>query len=723
MDNHSILDSARLYASLGWRVLPVLGKVPRGEAWQDKAANENVDKLFTSQSSDGVGVLLGPRSGIIDVDCDSEEAENNLMVLFGGEIPNTPQFKSKRGSHFIFKWREGLPEKAVFKLDGIEFRIGNGGKAAQTVFPPSGGRTWENDCQVNVIEFPHWEKVLKRYAENQKPKKFKPVNGSPSPRYGDGETLNVPRWLAKHGKEIIGRTDGKDATRWHIECPGIALHTTKNAWRDCCVTQKDDGTLGGLCLHQSCGMSDWANLRDAIGPLEYSDYHEPQPESGDVDISGILNPKPKTKAKVEPQPEVKPPEPKKDFNIFPADCLEVPGLIGQIMAYNARTVIYPRTELALAGALALMSAITGRKIADRWGLRTNAYFVGLCNSGGGKAHAKQINSRILGTLGKDSMIMPKPKSGSGLVSSLRDSPASLLQVDELADWLEIMKNPQKSPHTYEILGLMKEVYSEAKTESWKPAGYADAKKNPVINSPHLSFYGVAPMQVFWQSLTKQNLTDGLVGRLLTIESTTENISNDEMADESPPESLLKSVATWLDFTPGDGNLNSINYRVVKIQHTSKAWDRYREHGKRTEKRRENESEEAYAIWCRTPEKTGKLAMLRACSRVLPGAGGVLPTVELEDVEWAIRLSNWVARTMIDRARLYVSENQTESSLNAILRLLDDWRSMEWIGQKIRGMKRKEREEILRSAVADEMVEQKITPTAGKPKTEFRRLRP
>jgi hypothetical protein len=411
---------------------------------------------------------------------------------------------------------------------------------------------------------------------------------------------------------------------------------------------------------------------------------------------------------------------KKPLNPFPVECLEVPGLIGEIMSYNAITAIYPRTELALAGALALMSVVTGRKIADRWGLRTNAYFVGLCNSGGGKAHAKQINSRILGTIGKDSMIMAKPKSGSGLVSSLRDSPASLLQVDELADWLEIMKNPQKSPHTYEILGLMKEVYSESKTESWKPAGYADAKKNPVINSPHMAFYGVAPMQVFWQSLTKQNLTDGLVGRLLTIESTTENISNDEMADDPPPDSLLNAVKTWIEFAPGDGNLASINYRVVKLQHTGEAWRRYREHGKKTEKRREYESEEAYAIWCRTPEKTGKLALLRACSRTLP-IGGVLPVVEIDDVEWAVKLSNWVARTMIERASLYVAENQVESNLNTILRLLDDWRSLEWLGQKIRGIKPKERKDILRDAIADEIIETRVVDTGKKPRHEFRRL--
>jgi len=569
-----------------------------------------------------------------------------------------------------------------------------------------------------VQEFTVWNKVLSQYKENNKPKAFKKNSVCQTPTYGDNETLNVPRWLAKHGREIIDSDTVKGGlTRWFIECPDIALHTSKNAVKDCCITQDGSGKLGGHCFHMSCGMSDWGALREAIGGLEYSDYHEEEPIDASVNLNDFCKPKEVVQVEVVQQPETKKAvEPL--VNKLPSECLKAGGIIDEVTAYNAETAIYQRPELALAGALALMSLITGRKVEDRWELRTNAYFIGLCNSGGGKSHAKQVNNRILGALSKHDLLMPKPKSGSGVVSYLRDNPASILQVDELSDWLETMRNPQKSPHTYEILSLLKELFSESTNTSWKPAAYADAKKNPTINNPHLTFYGVAPSSQFWQSLTKQNLTDGLVGRLLAFESVGKNESNDNANKSKPPESLLEQVRAWIEFIPGSGMFSSVNPEPAKIQHTEEAWKRYREHGKKTERSRCGETEESYALWCRTPEKTGKLAMLKACSRTLP-IGGVLPVVEIDDVEWAIKLSNWITRNMLEKSGLYVAENQVESNLLRLLRACSDWTGKGQLTRKTQWLKARERDELIRDAITSERLEQRTVETSGMARTEFR----
>jgi hypothetical protein len=711
---NNIIEAAELYAQLCWHVLPVLGKVPQGEAWQEHATATNVKALFERHNFDGVGVLLGWKSGIIDVECDNEEAEETLLELLGGELPNTPKFRSARGCHYLFRWREGLPKKAVFKIGQLEFRTGNGA-ASQSVFPPSPGRVWEIEPATPVAEFPAWEEAIRRHEEAKSPSKpTRMPTGNYFPHSPSDEALDVVKWLQSRGVEILGGDQTADgAKRWFITCPELGRHTGKNAARDCCITQEASGKLGGHCFHQSCGMDSWDALKRRIGEPTRADY-QAEREEVPVDLSGFM---------VEPVAQEESCElPPQSFRL-PQECLEVPGLIGQLIEYNLETALYPRPELALAGALSLMSLITGRKVEDRWELRTNLYTVGLCSSGGGKSHAKKVNNKILGLLGKSDMVIAKPKSGSGLVSSIRETPAGLLQVDELADWLEIMKSPQKSPHTYEILGILKEVYSETSNEFWKPAGYADAKKNPTINCPHLVMYGVAPAGVFWQSLTKQNLTDGLVGRLLVVESIGENESNDYCETKPPGESLMDGVRAWLNFSPDGGGMFGpmFSAKPVRLQHTEEAWRRYREHGKRTEKRREEESEEAYAIWCRTPEKTGKLALLRACSRVTPG-GGALPAIEIEDVEWAIKVSNWVTRTMLRHAGLYVAENQVESNLLRLLRLLDDWRSREWLGQNAKWLRAKERDEIIRSAISDEMIEAREVASDKRPRVEFRRKR-
>jgi hypothetical protein len=86
-----------------------------------------------------LGVQLGPKSGLIDVECDSPEAERALGELLGESAPVVPTFFGKRGRHRLFRWTPDLPcpDKASFKFRGIEFRTGNAGKGCQSLFPPS----------------------------------------------------------------------------------------------------------------------------------------------------------------------------------------------------------------------------------------------------------------------------------------------------------------------------------------------------------------------------------------------------------------------------------------------------------------------------------------------------------------------------------------------------------------------------------------------------------
>ena len=88
---------------------------------------------------------------MIDVECDTPEAEANLQALFGGNIPPTPTWQSKRGLHRLFQRPLGLPNKAKIELDGIEFRIGQG-KGACSIVPPSGARRWLPGLRLFDIE-------------------------------------------------------------------------------------------------------------------------------------------------------------------------------------------------------------------------------------------------------------------------------------------------------------------------------------------------------------------------------------------------------------------------------------------------------------------------------------------------------------------------------------------------------------------------------------------
>jgi putative DNA primase/helicase len=131
------------YAARGWHVLQVhsRSKNPVADTWQTVATTDValIKRWWPPRARWNLGVQLGPRSGIIDVECDSPEAEQELAALLGDSYPVVPTFRGKRGSHRLFLHQPGLPraDKAVFKFRGIEFRTGNGGKGAQSLFPPS----------------------------------------------------------------------------------------------------------------------------------------------------------------------------------------------------------------------------------------------------------------------------------------------------------------------------------------------------------------------------------------------------------------------------------------------------------------------------------------------------------------------------------------------------------------------------------------------------------
>jgi hypothetical protein len=137
-----LVEAAIGYVRRKWPVVP-LGertKKPRIEqGWQDKPLRDEESVTVYWQTvnlNSNIGLLLGPTSGLIDIECDNPEAEKEYQELWQGEPPVVPTWKSGRGYHRLFRWRPGLLAKTVFHAGDIEVRVGNGG-GAQSVLPPS----------------------------------------------------------------------------------------------------------------------------------------------------------------------------------------------------------------------------------------------------------------------------------------------------------------------------------------------------------------------------------------------------------------------------------------------------------------------------------------------------------------------------------------------------------------------------------------------------------
>jgi len=133
-------------------------KAPIGTAWgTNRPTEQSIKATFRSNPGAGVGLLLGPESGIIDVECDGPEGIDSLTKLMSDEIVATLGWSSRRGPHHVFRYDTRLAGygKSIIKLPelpGLEIRVGGNGKQLQSNCPPTMGedgkpREW-NDCPI-----------------------------------------------------------------------------------------------------------------------------------------------------------------------------------------------------------------------------------------------------------------------------------------------------------------------------------------------------------------------------------------------------------------------------------------------------------------------------------------------------------------------------------------------------------------------------------------------
>jgi hypothetical protein len=132
-------------------------KRPLGTAWQTKATDNHDDVARWLAAGDNVGLLLGPESGVVDVEYDDEPGLAQLSDFGILDLP-TPTWRSARGEHRLFRWEPWMPQTAVLKTGWLELRLG--GRAAQSVLPPSrhpDGTMYEwttSPCDVAIASFP-----------------------------------------------------------------------------------------------------------------------------------------------------------------------------------------------------------------------------------------------------------------------------------------------------------------------------------------------------------------------------------------------------------------------------------------------------------------------------------------------------------------------------------------------------------------------------------------
>lgn len=402
---------------------------------------------------------------------------------------------------------------------------------------------------------------------------------------------------------------------------------------------------------------------------------------------------------------------------IPVELLRPPGTITEIIDYTLRTSLYPQPELALAGAIALMATITGRKLTDNYGTRTNVYILGLAPSGSGKEQARKTNKKLLTMAGGEGHIGPERLgSSAGMTVHIAHNPAILFQLDEIGRLMATLKNPGKAAHLYNIATVLMQIYGCSDT-TWIGDAYADTKKVQTIDQPHPVVYGTSVPASFWESLTVDNVSDGLLGRMLPFESESGYVdpSTPELID--PEEPLVEQVRFWVQNQGIAGNLGPAHPEPNRVEYSADAQERFRSHMQDIAKKRKGEDEQAAALWSRAAGKAGKLALIFAASRC--------PTttqfrIELEDIDRGIGISNWLTRLIQRKVFEHVSENDQEERTKRVLRILQTPMTKSQLTRKTQWLKRRERDEILETLIEAGLVTYETTERGKTVQTTYKR---
>ncbi|MAQ14795.1 MAG: hypothetical protein CMN30_08355 [Sandaracinus sp.] len=370
------------------------------------------------------------------------------------------------------------------------------------------------------------------------------------------------------------------------------------------------------------------------------------------------------------------PEEEDDEGI-PAHLFEIPGYVGDLQRYIARTAPRFQPELALAAAIVGTGTLVGRKVQTWTGLRTNQYVIGLADTGAGKEHNRQAVRRVFEAAGARAMTrVDKVTSDAALIAQLEESPSSAAFFDEFGLELQQYNRHGSLGAVEAILALFGVAGGTfAKT-------YASDRKSKrrgtdtFIVEPCLSIFATSTPQTFYAALESNAMSSGFLNRFLHFEAPRELPRRQEVhvRDREVPLGLVEQTKVWLSFgqdssegatiadlmdpTTGEPLLPGQRKpgRVLTVEPSDEALRLYHEVGdwqdaRMNELRRSDDP--TADLYARLQAHAAKLALTRAAGRALFPEETV---IEAADMKWGVELATYCCDLMRERARAHIADS-------------------------------------------------------------------
>ena len=350
----------------------------------------------------------------------------------------------------------------------------------------------------------------------------------------------------------------------------------------------------------------------------------------------------------------------------PPEILHPGGWLEEFMGWVAKSSVSSFDLFSLCAGLCLLGALFGQKIMTGTGLRTNLYMVCLAPSGTGKDAPLKAISSLLAHAGAESLLGPDQLASSqALWTTLRERPSLLIALDEVGD-LMCAVNKRSDSHKSGLAKDLKKLYTS--TDRGSNKGYA-SKKDLQVPWHCLSVYSTGVPGAFYDNLTVADVTDGFVGRTVTISMNLEATKPKRIAMAEPPKRLVDFVKTFFGMPVSffdEANTRPAP-RVVEMSSDAAAcFDEWHDKYLVLQNSCRTDNDGLSSIYARVPENASKVALNIATSR----ARGIPRRIELDDVLWACRFMDWASARMIKDVKASVAYNPQDALLRRILGIIE-----------------------------------------------------
>lgn len=348
------------------------------------------------------------------------------------------------------------------------------------------------------------------------------------------------------------------------------------------------------------------------------------------------------------------------------------GILGDVVDYILAQAPYPVYEIALAGALGLMSGICGRAY-NVLGTGLNQYIMLLAATGSNKeAMSSGVNKIITAVANTEypairQFIGPSDMaSGTGLIRHLSEapSPCFVAITGEIGLRLQQMSSTNANAGDVTLRRTLLQLYQESGAgQTHNAMVYADKKNNiEPIHSPAFSWLGESTPEEFYKSLSEEQIASGLIPRFLIIEYKGSVVEpSDHYYKAAVPVPLVQNIRALADTVI---KMLVERQQVVEVQFTQEAYMMHQSFRSYCNVHRNDSAKEAFKqLWNRVHLKANKIAALLAIAH-----NYYSPMIDPHMYRWAVSLVLTDVKNIVGKFEtggVGVAENQDAEQIQSM----------------------------------------------------------